>query len=110
VRNKKGEIVNGRYPIASRQDVENAVADHARSGGGAEERAHIITNAKALGATDALPDDWKTSESDSDGPDVVVDEASKKAKPAKESDKKPKPKVRAKVKGKKQPARVRESL
>ena len=50
---------DGSYPIRSATDVENAVRDYNRSGKRPEVKAHIIARAKAIGAEDALPDDWK---------------------------------------------------
>ena len=61
VRNDKGEIVGGRYPIETAQDVRNAINDYNRSGGGSEEKAHIAKNAKRLNVK--LPKAWKTRES-----------------------------------------------
>ena len=97
VRNTNGEIVGGRYPIDTSQDVENAVADHGRSGGGAEEQAHIVKNARRVGATGKLPDDWKTKP-------AKRREAGRKVT-------KVKPRVKAKAKqAKKAKLAVRESL
>jgi hypothetical protein len=50
---------DGSYPIRSAKDVENAVRDYYRSGQKPDVRAHIIARAKAIGAENALPDDWK---------------------------------------------------
>ncbi len=50
---------DGSYPIKTAKDVENAVKDWNRSGGSASDKKHIIARAKAIGATDSLPDDWK---------------------------------------------------
>lgn len=49
---------DGSYPIKTAEDVANAVRDYARSGGRADVKAHIIARANAIGAEDALPDDW----------------------------------------------------
>ena len=42
----------------SAKDVENAVRDFNRSGQKPDVKAHIIARAKAIGAENALPDDW----------------------------------------------------
>jgi hypothetical protein len=63
VKNDKGEIVDGRYPIDNRGDLENAISAYGR-GDPADKpaiKAHIIKNAKALDATDLLPADWPGS-------------------------------------------------
>lgn len=50
----------GRYPIENVEDLHNAIHAIGRgSGSHAAIRAHIISRARALGATDQLPDDWK---------------------------------------------------
>ena len=50
----------GRYPIENVADLHNAIHAIGRgSGSHAAIRAHIISRARALGATDQLPDDWK---------------------------------------------------
>lgn len=48
---------DGSYPIVTRGDLENAVKAFGRSPDEATKQ-HIIKRAKALGATDALPDKW----------------------------------------------------
>jgi len=50
----------GRYPIENVEDLHNAIHAIGRgSGSHAAIRAHIISRARALGATDQLPADWK---------------------------------------------------
>ena len=51
-------MADGAYPIRSPSDVENAVRDYYRSGQKPEIKAHIIARAHAIGAVDALPEDW----------------------------------------------------
>ena len=53
---------DGAYPIASTEDVENAVRDYDRSGRRPEVKAHIVARARAIGAESALPDDWTAPE------------------------------------------------
>lgn len=50
---------DGSFPIATRKDVQNAVRDWGRAGSKPAVKAHIKKRAKALGAEDALPDDWR---------------------------------------------------
>lgn len=58
----KGEaMAGGGYPIASKEDLHNAIQAFGRAKDPAATKQHIITRARALGATDALPDDWKVS-------------------------------------------------
>ena len=59
---KKGiALPDGSYPIPDRGALEDAI--HALGRGKnnpkAEIKAHIIKRARALGATDLIPDDWK---------------------------------------------------
>lgn len=74
VKDENGEIVNGKYPIAEAGDVTDAVR---RMGSGnapnSEIKAHIVRAAKKIGATSALPDSWKGTESeqDDDEPNLV---------------------------------------
>jgi hypothetical protein len=57
-----GEAMSdGSYPIKTAADVGNAVNDWGRTGSDPTVKAHIITRAKALGATDELPADWDAS-------------------------------------------------
>ena len=58
VRDDRGEIIGGRYPIETRQDVEDAVNDADRSDAGSAERQHIIRNAERVGASEVIPGDW----------------------------------------------------
>jgi hypothetical protein len=49
---------DGRYPIRTAMDVENAIRDFNRSGQKPDVKTHIIARAKAIGAENALPDNW----------------------------------------------------
>lgn len=56
----------GRYPIENVEDLHNAIRAVGRGKGShAAIRAHIISRAKSLGATDQLPEDWSTSKKES---------------------------------------------
>jgi hypothetical protein len=60
VRDENGEIVNGRFPIAHKGDLRNAISAFGRSGTG-QVKAHIVKCAKKLGATSMLPDGWASA-------------------------------------------------
>ena len=51
---------DGSYPIESVQDLKNAIRSWGRGGAKPEVKQHIISRARALGASDELPDDWKS--------------------------------------------------
>lgn len=51
---------DGSYPIENKSDLSNAIRAIGRAKNPAAVKAHIKTRAKALGATDMLPDDWKS--------------------------------------------------
>ena len=51
---------DGSYPIENRQDLENAIRAYGRAKNKRAVRRHIMKRARALGATDLIPEDWKT--------------------------------------------------
>lgn len=53
---------DGSYPIVSEQDLKNAIQAFGRAPQGkkAAVRRHILKRARALGATNLIPDGWKT--------------------------------------------------
>jgi hypothetical protein len=56
---KSGQALSdGSFPIKDKQDVENAVKDWGRAGAKDSVKKHIIDRARAIGAADALPDNW----------------------------------------------------
>jgi hypothetical protein len=60
----KGKAMpDGSFPIETRADLANAIQSYGRASDPKAVKAHIITQAKALGATDALPEDWKDASS-----------------------------------------------
>ena len=65
VRNDAGEIVDGRYPIETVEDLQNAVKDYNRTSGKGLDRDvvknHIKVQAHRLHAMDALPEDWRST-------------------------------------------------
>lgn len=50
---------DGSYPIETVGDLENAVTAYGRAKDKAATKAHIIRNARRLGAMDKLPEDWR---------------------------------------------------
>ena len=52
-------LPDGSYPIETAEDLKNAVQAFGRAKDPDKVKAHIKTRAKALGAEDQLPDDWK---------------------------------------------------
>lgn len=57
---KSGKALkDGSFPIKTKADLRNAISAYGRAKDKAKAKAHIISRAKALGATDMLPDDWK---------------------------------------------------
>jgi len=60
----KGKAMpDGSYPIETKADLANAIQSYGRASDPKAVKAHIITQAKALGASDDLPEDWKDAES-----------------------------------------------
>lgn len=59
----KGQALpDGSYPIKTTGDLKNAIQAFGRAKDKAAVKKHIIERAKALGATDELPADWKDSD------------------------------------------------
>ncbi len=52
-------LPDGSFPIENKSDLKNAISAYGRAKNKARAKAHIIKRAKALGATNMLPDDWK---------------------------------------------------
>ena len=52
---------DGSYPIANTEDLKNAIQAFGRAKNPAKTKQHIIRRARALGATDLLPEKWKES-------------------------------------------------
>lgn len=55
---------DGSYPIANKEDLENAIHAYGRAKDKASAKRHIIRRAKAMGMTDMLPADWSGSTKD----------------------------------------------
>lgn len=54
-------LKDGSFPIVNTGDLRNAISAFGRAGAKTAVKAHIIRRAKALGATDMLPDKWNVS-------------------------------------------------
>lgn len=63
-------LPDGSYPIVTTGDLENAIHAIGRAKDPAKTKAHIISRAKALGATSSLPDGW-VSKSNNGDPDML---------------------------------------
>jgi len=60
----KGKAMpDGSYPVENEADLHNAIQSYGRAKNPKAVKAHIITQAKALGAEDALPESWKAAPS-----------------------------------------------
>jgi hypothetical protein len=58
---------DGSFPIENLEDLHNAIQAVGRAKDESAAKAHIITRAKALGATDELPASWSAKEKAADG-------------------------------------------
>jgi len=56
--NSGAALPDGSFPIKTKQDLHNAIQAIGRAKDPAKAKAHIKTRARALGATDMLPDSW----------------------------------------------------
>lgn len=56
-------LPDGSYPIVTKGDLRNAIQAYGRASNKAAARRHIIKRARALGATDLLPDGWDSASS-----------------------------------------------
>lgn len=74
---EKGHALpDGSFPIVNKQDLRNAIQAYGRASNKKRAKRHIIKRARALNATDLLPDAWK---SDTAG-GYDMDEAQKEKK------------------------------
>jgi len=58
--NRGQAMPDGSYPIATKDDLKNAIQSFGRAKNPTAAKRHIITRARALGLTDLLPEEWKT--------------------------------------------------
>jgi len=57
---KQGKAMrDGSFPIATRQDLANAISSYGRAKDKRIARSHIISRAKAMRLTKLLPTNWK---------------------------------------------------
>ena len=57
---ESGEAMpDGSFPIANRADLRNAIQSVGRASNYEAARRHIISRARALGAEDMLPEEWR---------------------------------------------------
>lgn len=54
-------LSDGSFPIVNTSDLRNAISSFGRAAGKARARKHIIKRARALGATEMLPETWNVS-------------------------------------------------
>jgi len=57
-------LPDGSYPIVTTEDLKNAIQAFGRAKNKAAAKRHIIKRARALGATNLLPEDWMDGGSD----------------------------------------------
>ena len=53
---------DGSYPIVNREDLMNAIRSWGRGGARADVKEHIMRRARAIGAENMIPDEWKNPE------------------------------------------------
>lgn len=66
---------DGSYPIENRQDLENAIRAYGRAKNKRAVRRHIMKRARALGATDLIPEDWQNMTRATDGETTTESES-----------------------------------
>lgn len=59
-------LPDGSFPIVNKEDLKNAIKLRGNASDPGKAKRHIIKRARALGATDMLPDEWDVSKKDSD--------------------------------------------
>ena len=65
---KEGHALpDGSFPIENKSDLSNAIHAYGRAKDKSKAKAHIIARAKALGASDMIPEDWGKA----DAPEIV---------------------------------------
>ncbi len=68
-------LPDGLFPIKNKQDLHNAIQAIGRAKNSAKAKAHIKSRARALGASDLIPDTWKRD--DEQESDMTVEEIKK---------------------------------
>ncbi len=69
--NSGAAMEDGSFPIQNTKDLENAIHAIGRAKDPAKAKAHIVSRARALGATNLLPDGWVSKSNP--GHDGVID-------------------------------------
>lgn len=70
---EKGQALpDGSFPIVTKSDLQNAVQAFGRASNKAAARKHIISRARALGATEMLPDSWEVTKMDASAESAQV--------------------------------------
>lgn len=64
---------DGSFPIETKGDLRNAIQAFGRAGNKTAVKRHILKRARALGATDMLPEDWREAAIVSERVDVTGD-------------------------------------
>lgn len=63
---------DGSFPVVNKEDLENAIGLAGHADNPAAARRHIMRRARALGAEDMIPDDWKKQRFTEEGKDVLA--------------------------------------
>jgi len=80
---EKGKAMpDGSYPIKTVGDLKNAISSYGRAKNPDAVKAHIIAQAKALNATDQLPESWSDSTTKSLRKDAAMADTYNEAVPA----------------------------
>ena len=64
---------DGSFPIKTTEDLKNAIHAIGRAKDPEKARAHIVSRAKSLGATDLLPEEWVSKSAGPAGSSMEVD-------------------------------------
>ena len=100
-----GLLTGNSFPIKTVGDLENAVRAYGRAKDPAKAKAHIISRARSLGATDKLPDDWlsKGDHSMTEEEKKAKEKAEREEKEKAEKEEREKAEKAAREKAKKKP-------
>lgn len=75
---KKGHALpDGSFPIVNRDDLSNAIQAFGRAKDKEKAKRHIIKRARALGATEMLPDSWSIKKKEGAMPDTLDEDVRK---------------------------------
>jgi len=80
-RAKSGHALpDGSFPIDNKSDLKNAIRAYGRAKDKAKAKAHIISRAKALGASDLLPENWTKAGTDPKQAEAIAYSIQRRAK------------------------------